>query len=116
MRTAAATSWVAPILRRRFLPRPGVFLCHLPWRHATAIQRGADVIVWHRDIGCVSMTLPRFAVRLVRGLVGLPAVRDADILAIAKEKGLDRFTRWVKVWSGALANSAHMSHAVCSAT
>ena len=35
---------------------------------------------------------------LARGLVSLPAVRDIDVLAIAEEKGLDRFSRWVKVW------------------
>ena len=34
---------------------------------------------------------------LARGLVSLPAVRDIDMLAIAEEKGLDRFSRWVKV-------------------
>ena len=34
---------------------------------------------------------------LVRSLVSLPATRDVDVLAIAEEKGLDRFVRWVKV-------------------
>jgi hypothetical protein len=33
----------------------------------------------------------------VRSLPALPATRDIDILAIAKENGLNRFTRWVKV-------------------
>ena len=34
---------------------------------------------------------------LARSLVSLPATRDVDVLAIAEEKGLDRFVRWVKV-------------------
>lgn len=37
---------------------------------------------------------------LARALVTLPAVRDIDVLAIAEEKGLDRFSRWVKVCLG----------------
>ncbi len=40
---------------------------------------------------------------LARSLVSLPATRDIDVLAIAEEKGLDRFVRWVKVWRHAVA-------------
>ena len=39
---------------------------------------------------------------LVRSISSLPSVRDIDVLAIAQEKGLDRFARWVKVRSDAM--------------